>query len=525
MNKIILSTCVLFAIITGSVAQTTKTSATKPAKTTSKGQKSKPAANAQKETTSVVDQSATTASSSQEKFTVKLRTPSYTAGLTYLCYHMGKNLNIEDSALITEINNEGVAVFTGERKLQGGIYAIVFPGRNITFDFFVDKEQNIEIYADSITPMSFNIIKGSRENDLFQQYQSYVSIKGGMMQKERMAYNTSTTKQDSTLHEGNYIKFSKELNNYRDTLMKNQPNSMMTLMLNAMREPDLPVKKPLNKEDSLYNYYYYKSHYWDGITFTNDRILRTPFFLPKLERYYREVMIQSSDSIIKDLDYKLLLCRTTPEMYKFLLNWLTDEYMYPKYMGQDAILVHLFEKYHSKGISNWLNEKQKEAISKRAYMVMSNLIGAKAANLNMIDSTGKLKPLDNLVADYTLVIFWDPTCGHCRVEVPRIDSIYRASWKAHGLRIYSVLSDNDKKKEWVQYIKENNIGDWTNVYETPEMEKAIADAQLPGFRQLYDVTQTPTILLLDKDKRIIGKKLSWEQLNDFLETKWSEKKH
>ena len=56
------------------------------------------------------------------------------------------------------------------------------------------------------------------------------------------------------------------------------------------------------------------------------------------------------------------------------------------------------------------------------------------------------------------------------------------------------------------------------------MEKAINDAQRPGFRQLYDVTQTPTVLLLDKEKRIVGKKLSWEQLNDFLETKWKEKK-
>jgi Zn-dependent metalloprotease len=155
MNKIILSTCVLFAIITRiSCSNHQKHLQPNQQKQLLEGQKSKPAANAQKETTSVVDQSATTASSSQEKFTVKLRTPSYTAGLTYLCYHMGKNLNIEDSALITEINNEGVAVFTGERKLQGGIYAIVFPGRNITFDFFVDKEQNIEIYADSITPIA-----------------------------------------------------------------------------------------------------------------------------------------------------------------------------------------------------------------------------------------------------------------------------------------------------------------------------------------------------------------------------------
>src|SRR5690606_38291443 len=95
----------------------------------------------------------------------------------------------------------------------------------------------------------------------------------------------------------------------------------------------------------------------------------------------------------KEAEHLLLLSRSAPEMYKFLLNWLTDEYINPKYMGQDKVLVHLFEKYHSKGISNWLNEKQLEAISNRAYMVMSNLVGEPAANLEMTTPAGKEMPL------------------------------------------------------------------------------------------------------------------------------------
>ena len=458
----------------------------------------------------------------QEKsFRVVLKTPSYKAGIAFLCYHMGKNLNIEDSAAV---NNQGVAIFKGSRVLPGGIYAIVFPGKNLSFDFFIDKGQNITIMADSANLQAVEIT-GAPENTLFQQYQKFVSTKGLLMQQERIAYTSSRTSKDSLLHQENYNRYNKELNDFRDDIIKNNPESMMTAMLNAMKEPELLKSKPTSRQDTLDNYNYYKSHYWDGLTFMDERVIRTPFFLPKLERYYREVIQQSSDSIIKDLDYKLLLARSCPDMYKFLLNWLTDEYINPKYMGQDAVFVHLFEKYHSKGLSYWLNKQQDSIISRRAYMQMSNLIGVKAANLEMVDSTGKPSPLYNLNAEYTLVIFWDPTCGHCKEEVPRIDSLYRATWKAHGVRIYSVLSDNDKKKEWVNYIKENKIGDWTQVYETKEMEKIVTDTQRPGFRQLYDVTQTPTLFLLDKEKRIVGKKLSWEQLNDFLKTKWNEKKN
>lgn len=452
-------------------------------------------------------------------YKITLQTPSYKSGKAYLTYHMGKNLNIEDSAIVS---SNGTAVFTGTRTLPGGIYAIVFPGRNLTADFLVDKEQQINIKADT-TDLTKMIVTGSKENILFQHYKKFVAQKGAQLQKEKMAYNKSRTKADSALHEAEYTKYNKELNDYRDNIVKNQSTSMLASLLTAMKEPPYPRKIPVTQQDTIDNYNFYKAHYWDGITFMDGRIIRTPFFLPKLEQYYREVIPQAPDSIIKDADYKLLLARSSPEMFKFLLNWLTDEYLNPKYMGHDAIFVHLFEKYHSKGVSSWLNAKQMETITRRAYMQMSNLIGEKAANLEMIDSAGKPTSLYNLDADYTVVIFWDPTCGHCKEELLRIDSIYRASWKASNVKLYAVLTEN-QKPEWVKYIKEHNLGDWTHVYQTKEMADADNAAQRPGFRQLYDVTQTPILYLLDKEKRIVGKKLTWLQLNDLLIVKTKTEK-
>jgi protein-disulfide isomerase len=458
-----------------------------------------------------------------QNFKVTLQAPQYKSGIAFLTYHMGKNLNIEDSAAVS---SNGTAIFTAKRKLPPGIYAIVLPGKRISVDFFVDKEQQISIKLDTTDLINKTVVTGAKENILFQQYQQYVEVKGKLMEVERQAYLKSTTKKDSTLHEANYLKLNKELNDYREGIVKNNANSMMAVLLNAMKEPQGLNKKMVTRNDSLENYYYYKAHYWDGITLMDDRILRTPFFLPKFEKYYREVLSPQSDSIIKAIDYQLLFARNNQEVYKFMLNWLTDEYMNPKYMGQDAILVHLFEKYHSKGLTSWLNEKQQEAISRRAYMLMSNLIGLKAADLEMIDTAGRPATLYKLAADYTIVVFWDPTCGHCKTELPRLDSIYRASWKKHGVKMYAVLSGDSKedlKNEWKKYIREHNMADWTNVYQTKEMETAIADAKKPGFRQLYDITLTPTIYLLDKEKRIIGKKLTLEQLHELLLVKWDTK--
>jgi thiol-disulfide isomerase/thioredoxin len=295
---------------------------------------------------------------------------------------------------------------------------------------------------------------------------------------------------------------------------------MMAIILNAMKDPPYPTKIPVTRQDSLDNYQFYKTHYWDGISFMDEAVVRTPFFTPKLKRYYEEVMPQAADSIIKDADYKLLLARSAPEMYKYLLNWLTDEYMNPRYMGQDAVFVHLFNQYHSKGLSPWLNEKQMEAITRRAYMLMANLVGEKAANLEMLDTAGKVSALYDLKSDYTVVVFWDPNCGHCKQEMPRIDSMYRANWKDKNVQIFAVMSETDVEG-WKNYINTNKLTGWKHVYQSPERIKADADLQRPSFRQLYDVTQTPTLYLLDNEKRIVGKKLTLEQLNDLLQVKWS----
>ncbi len=463
------------------------------------------------------------ASAQSQSFKVTLQTTQYTSGIAYLTYHMGKSLAVEDSAAV---NSGGVAIFSGKRKLQPGIYALVLPGKSKSVDFLVDKEQLITVKVDTADLVAKTIVTGSPANVLLQQYQKTIASKAQLLDAEKRAYGFSTTKADTALHEANYNRLNKELNDYRESIIKTQPTSMLAALLNAMKDPKVLNNKPATHADSIQNYFYYKSHYWDGVTFMDDRIIRTPFFLPKLERFYRELIVPEPDSLIKEADYQLLLARSSPEMYKYLLNWLTDEYISPKYMGQDAVFVHLFEKYHSKGLSSWLNEKQMETISRRAYMLMANLIGAKAADLEMVDTAGKSAPLYNVSADYTVVVFWDPTCGHCKETLPHMDSIYRASWKAHNVKMYGVLSADSKedlKEDWLKYIREHNLADWVNVYQTKETAAAEVAAQKAGYRQLYDVTLTPTLFLLDKDKRIIAKKLNWQQLDELLQVKWKNK--
>lgn len=450
------------------------------------------------------------------QYNISLSIPQFDTGTAYLTYHYGKNLMIADSGAVSP---KGLVVFKGNESLPSGIYSVVLPGKRILSDFFVDKEQNIQISMPDTLKFMEMVVKGSPENILFKEYQKKTTSLGMQLQAARKNYTTAKNAQDSAKYEKEFTQLNSELVAYRKSIIDQQPESMLAAVLSAMQEPEILHKEPKTRQDSLDNYYHYKAHYWDGITFMDERILRTPFFIPKFERYYREIIHQSPDSIIKDIDYKLLLARNAPELFKYMLNWLTDEYINPKYMGQDAVFVHLFNKYHSKGLSPWLNEKQMETITRRAYMQMSNLIGEKAANLNLLDSNNKPRPLYDVKASYTIVVFWDPSCGHCKKEVPKLDSIYRANWKDKDVKIYAVLSEFNKT-EWVNFVKKHDLKEWIHVHQTKEMADDDIAKKQPSYKQLYDVVQTPTIYLLDKEKRIIGKKLTLEQINDLLEVKW-----
>ena len=155
---------------------------------------------------------------------------------------------------------------------------------------------------------------------------------------------------------------------------------------------------------------------------------------------------------------------------------------------------------------------------------MANLVGEKAANLEVVDTDHKPTSLYQLESPFTVVVFWDPTCGHCKEEIPRLDSFYTAEWKKQGVKVFAMLSaeiKDDIVSQWTKFIDDHKLNEWTNVYQSLDLKLAEEKEKRAGFHQLYDITVTPTIYLLDKDKRIIGKKLTLEQINDLLKVKIS----
>ncbi len=440
----------------------------------------------------------------------------------YLGYYYGEKKAIADSTLL---NEAGSGAFKGKQALPGGIYFIVSPKKEILFEVLVDKNQNFSIIADTTDLPNAVQFTNSIENTLFKDYTLFASKTGAVIGRTNAEFQTAKNSKDSAAISARMSALGNQLQHYRDSIVQKYPNSLLTALFKAMREPVVPPasKHPGGKYDSNYAYNYYKSHYWDDISFSDSRLVRTPFFEHKLNKYMQNLVIPNPDSVIKEVDHMLLMSRTSKDMFQYLMVNFIQKYINPQYMGQDAVFVHLFEKYVNTGQTEFFTQQYKDFMTKRAYSMMANLIGRPAADLDMVDSTGKPLTLYQVRAELLVVCFWDPTCGHCKEVIPQVDSFYRAKWKDQGVAIYGVMIDGGKEN-WVNFIKEKKLDGWKHVYQLPSVTEADNAAGRPSYRQLYDVYQTPMLYLLDKDKRIIAKKLTVEQLNEVIDMKLKNKK-
>jgi thiol-disulfide isomerase/thioredoxin len=333
---------------------------------------------------------------------------------------------------------------------------------------------------------------------------------------------TAASKKDTTIIVEKITTLDNELNAYREQVITKNPDALLTTLLMGMREPQLTgkLKDPITHEDSISSFQYYKSHFWDGVNFWDGRLAYTTFFDDKLDKYFQQLVAPSADSVIKEMDRMLGYATINDEMTRFLLVKFINRYYNQKYMWEDAIFVHLFEKYFANKKYPWLNEAGKKNITERAYSLMANIFGSPASEVELPDSTGKLVSLYATEAPFTVVIFFDPMCGHCKETLPKIDSVYRAKWKTENVRIFAVAKENDgTTKDWLNFIAERKLAGWTHVYYSKFLEKTRVDSNLPGYLQLYDVQQFPTLYLLDKDKRIIAKKLSFDQVDEIIQLK------
>ncbi len=449
----------------------------------------------------------------QQGYEIRVKLSPLKNQYIYLGHYLGKQLPIIDSAMLDQ---NSVAVFKGSKALGGGIYLVGFPDKTKNFEILIDKNQHFMVEADASNLQNLKFTN-SPENVSFKAYQSYMA-KNGKAMDSIFNLRKSANPKDSVQLSVQLENLNDKIKNYRLNIIKEQPSSLLSALLLAMKEPEIPKDDPAAKTDSMFAYKYFKKHFWDGVEFTDGRLTRTPFFESRVDKYFEQLVYPSADSVIKEIDWMMSYANVNDDMQKFMLLKFINRYLNQKYMWEDKVFVHLFEKYLAQKDYPWLTEQGKKIITERAYSLMANIMGNPASEVELPDTTGKKVSLYSVEAPFVLVAIWDPTCGHCKEVLPKLDSFYQAKWKDYGLKFYGLAKETDgTKKDWLNFINKADIRHWNHVYYSKVDDAARVQAGIPGYSQLYDVQSFPTLYLLDEEKRIIAKKVTPEQVDEILQ--------
>jgi peroxiredoxin len=448
----------------------------------------------------------------QKGYDIKLTIKGLADSKMILAYYYGDKQYVKDTV---RIDSKGVCVLKADTNLPAGIYLAVFPALGNKYFEFVVNEQHFSLATDTSDLAGHIVVTGSEENELFYGDMKFLSKERKESEALNSSYKAAKTEQEKNEIREKLKKIDSLVTEKRMDIIKKYPKSFYAVILRAM-EPIQPkdIKQAPRDAvgrliDSNWVWRDYKTRYWDNIDLHDDRLIRTPIFHNKLKEFYTRTIIQVPDSIIADGD--ILLGKMPPkgELFKYTLVYMLNEMAKSKIMGFDAVYVHLVKNYYSKGYAPWVDTVQLYKINERGRILDPLLIGKKAMNITLTDTTLKtFHSLYDIKSRFVVICFWDPDCGHCKKEVPILaDAYHKMKKEGIDVEMYcpTIMSIEEMKK-WTDFIKEHNL-DWINVADPYRQN---------NFRFEWDIQSTPQIYILDKDKVIKAKRIGADQVEDFI---------
>lgn len=406
---------------------------------------------------------------SQVKIRVEIE--NYDDSLYYLLkYKSDKSLIVIDSSTVVKGNK----TFKQSSNYPEGIYILADSKQNPIFELFLGKDQKFTVNVGDLTRNETYIIKGAKEtSDYFDIYAktNYNRLYIKALESEIEHFPDNARKIDS-------IKLNH--NEYLKSIKIKDKDSFIRTYIGFNKEIIVPQEYKDNSEQ------YIIDHYFDDISFRDVRILNTRLLKNKLDDYFNNYLSkQSTNVILQKIDY--LINRTTAG-YRDIPQDLLDHnvrdyilwYLYSKYFDNDLIYIHLSDVYFSKLEINNLTENIRNEIVKRADILRKITIGRLAPTFTYIDDEGNQIDLSEIDSKNTILFFYKPDCQKCIREK----------------RILGLLK-NRQKDLTILYI---NISE--ENYHNVSQDIAVQ----------YDIKTTPTIYILDKDKRIIAKNIKAEDI-------------
>jgi thiol-disulfide isomerase/thioredoxin len=508
-----------------------------------------------------------------QNFTYTLKVKGLSADQdVYLANYFGDKLYYYDTAK----SEAGIVKFE-RNTVKGGVYAVVLPGPK-TFEIILSEDETkIVLETDTVDFVKTMKVIKSDENKAFYAYFNYLSD----MQKKAAPLRGKKDQASKDQLQA----YDKEVKAYQKNLSVENKDNLFGSIISMSLDPEVPKELIGDTTKQMERYQFYKNHYFDDYHLNDSRIVRTPIFAKKIKYFFEKVCIQHPDSILQEAFSLIDQLPEGSDLFKYVVHTLTYKYETSKIMGMDAVFVGIALRYYCRGSNGqtkafWLEEQYLESIRKaeKAFSkAKSDLETAESGGIEdeiskakteyenrekklkeatkndklkeicdrattlsrlrlfgpapdlILQDTSETEWVDirNIPNEYKILIFWDPGCGHCKKEIPKLKKVYDEI-RARKMDIEIIgINTELENKAWKKYIRENNL-EWINISDNPEVNgnarKYITEQKKTtlnslNFRDIYDIFSTPQIFLLDKDNNIVAKKIGVFNLVDILERK------
>jgi hypothetical protein len=212
---------------------------------------------------------------------------------------------------------------------------------------------------------------------------------------------------------------------------------------------------------------------------------------------------------VRDQSIQTLLKKAEEERTIFTsIIQLSERYLYESgspFCNEEALFP--FIQYALQSLH--LNEIEKIRPTYLLNMISKNRLGAIAANFTYKTMLGETGNLHEIKANYTLLYFNDPECEDCKMLIDQLkfSTVVRPFVESGRLQIITVYV-NDDMEAWEKHAPDVPSA-WIYSY-NPEQEINRKD--------IYNIKQFPTLYLLNKEKEILLKDTSFDNLEKYIQS-------
>lgn len=449
----------------------------------------------------------------QNGYKISFQSSALQEGTFYFGQHFRDKFIVTDSA----VASSGQLTFENKYTfLPAGVYVLLDSKKNKMFDFMVDDSRRFSITFDDKKSNGGMKVTGSKANTLMFEYLAKLDVAREKAKDLNAKMKNPDTKDAA---KAEMDKLTEEMKKHETDFLTNNKQYLFTQLVEMFTNIDVP--EPTSTEMSEtekheWQAWYFRTHYWDNVNFTDHSIIYTPQFFDKMNYYFFGLLFrQDCDTITLYAHNVLDKVVDDSTMLRYFLDFIVPRYeRSTKNIGWDQVFVNLVNDYYLAGKCPWATDA--DLFSKRSTVefLSHSLIGAMGAELIMADTNQSENPQDWISSHafpqkYVMLWFWDPDCNHCKKQTAELKVLYDSLTMAGNkiFEVYAVGYEADTEK-WKRYVREHKL---------PFVNVGGPNVNI-DYQEAYNVHGAPTMILLDADRRIImNKTLSTNTVLPFIE--------